>query len=340
MINKVNQRRRNTRKLLVVSSVLVLVSGLLAACSTNTANVQVAKQEAAAPTNSTDAAKNTAEQASVYPLTIKDELGHELTILSKPTKIFAPIMEDSLVTLGIKPTMQWSNGVSPQEYLQDQLGSVPQISFAGGLPSFEAVLDSQPELIILHNSYASESGAYEKYAKIAPTYVFKSATTDLNSSLRTLGKLLDESDKAEQAIKNYADKAASARTMLEGKIKGKKAAIIRFNAKGMFFMNSNYFSGYVLKHDLGFEQSDLVKDGALEVSLEILPELDADYIFLVNDGNQGDRYFNELRESEVWKNVPAVKNGHVFETSRDYWLSGGFIAHGKVIDDVVRFLQP
>ncbi|MFP3380978.1 ABC transporter substrate-binding protein, partial [Bacillus sp. SIMBA_069] len=87
---------------------------------------------------------------------------------------------------------------------------------------FEAVLDSQPELIILHNSYASESGAYEKYAKIAPTYVFKSATTDLNSSLRTLGKLLDESDKAEQAIKSYADKAASARTMLEGKIKGKK----------------------------------------------------------------------------------------------------------------------
>lgn len=51
MINKVNQRRRNTRKLLVVSSVLVLVSGLLAACSTNTANVQGAKQEAEVSTN-------------------------------------------------------------------------------------------------------------------------------------------------------------------------------------------------------------------------------------------------------------------------------------------------
>ncbi|GED67992.1 ferrichrome ABC transporter substrate-binding protein [Brevibacillus reuszeri] len=338
MMNMVNQRNRHARRSIVLS--LVLVVGLLAACGTDTGNVQSAKQEAAVPSNSTEVVKNATEKVNIYPLTIKDELGHELKIPSKPTKIFAPIMEDSLVTLGIKPTMQWSNGVNPQVYLQDQLGSVPQISFAGGLPSFEAVLDSQPELIILHNSYASESGAYEKYAKIAPTYVFKNATTDLNSSLRALGKLLDESDKAEQAIKSYADKAANARTKLEGKIKGKKAAIIRFNAKGMFFMNSNYFSGYVLKHDLGFEQSDLVKDGALEVSLEILPELDADYIFLINDGNQGDRYFNELRESEVWKNVPAVKNGHVFETSNDYWLSGGFIANGKVIDDVARFLQP
>lgn len=340
MTNRLNQRRRHVCKSVLLLFVLLLVAGLLAACGTDTAQVQSTKQEAAAQSETTKKATSPAETASAYPLTVKDELGHEVTIPSKPTKIFAPIMEDSMVTLGIKPTMQWSNGVSPQEYLQDQLSSVPQISFAGGKPSFEAILESQPELIILHNSYAAENGAYEQYAKIAPTYVFKSATTDLNSSLRTLGKLLDEPDKAEQAIKSYADKVAGAKTKLEGLVKGKKAAIIRFNAKGMFFMNSDYFSGYVLKHDLGFEQSSLVKGGAFEVSLEILPELDADYIFLVNDGNQGDRFFKELRESEVWKNVPAVKNGHVFETTNDYWLSGGFIAQGKVIDDVERFLAP
>ena len=41
-------------------------------------------------------------------------------------------MEDSLLALGIKPTMQWSNGVKPQLYLQDQLQGIPEISFASG----------------------------------------------------------------------------------------------------------------------------------------------------------------------------------------------------------------
>ncbi|MED3499150.1 ABC transporter substrate-binding protein [Brevibacillus agri] len=342
MINAGNKGRGRIRKPLALLSALLLVSGLLAACGTNAdaPEAQASKQETAAQNNAADAEKSKAEQASIYPLTVKDELGHEVTIPAKPTKVFAPVMEDSLLTLGIKPVRQWSNGVSPQEYLQDQLGSVPQISFAGGQPSFEAILESQPDLIILHNAYAAENGVYEQYAKIAPTYVFKSASTDLNSSIRELGKLLGEEDRAAQAIKDYADKVTKAKAKLEGITKGKKAAIIRFNAKGMFFMNSDYFSGYVLAHELGFEPSSLVKGGAFEVSLEILPELDADYIFLVNDGNQGDRFVKELKESEVWKNVPAVKNGRVFETSNDYWLSGGFIAQSKVMDDVVRFLQP
>lgn len=340
MIKRWSKRPSRAHKTMALLSTVLLVSGLLAACGTETAKPQDSKQQTAAESTPTDSAKGTAQTEVAYPLTVKDELGHELTIPAKPSKVFAPVMEDSLLSLGIKPAMQWSNGVSPQEYLQDQLGSVPQISFAGGTPSFEVILESQPDLIILHNSYSAENGAYEKYAKIAPTYVFKSASTDLNSSVRTLGKLLGVEDKAEQALKNYADKAADAKAKLAAKAEGKKAAIIRFNAKGMFFMNSDYFSGYVLAHDLGFEPSKLVKDGAFEVSMEILPQLDADYIFLVNDGNQGDAFLKELKDSAVWKNVPAVKSGHVFETSNDYWLSGGFIAQSKVIDDVVRFMQP
>lgn len=195
-----------------------------AACRMRYRNSQATGQQATdgSREHSDRFGKGTAQTEVAYPLTVKDELGHELTIPAKPGKVFAPVMEDSLLSLGIKPAMQWSNGVSPQEYLQDQLGSVPQISFAGGTPSFEVILESQPDLIILHNSYSAENGAYEKYAKIAPTYVFKSASTDLNSSVGTLGKLLGVEDKAEQALKNYADKAADAKAKLAAKAEGKK----------------------------------------------------------------------------------------------------------------------
>lgn len=280
------------------------------------------------------------DQAQVYPLTVTDELGHEVTIPSKPVRIFAPMMEDSLLVLGVKPVVQWSNGVEPQLYLQDQLGDVPQISFAGGMPSPEAIMALEPDLIILNNQAYAEKGGYEQLSKIAPTYVFENAATDLSSSIQILGELLDKSGEAEEALKEYNDKVASTREKLSTLVEGKKAAIIRFNAKGMFFMNNQYYSGYVMNHELGFEQSTLVKDGAFQVSLEILPELDADYIVLANDGNQGDAYLKELKKSSLWQTVPAVKAGHVYETNSDYWLSGGLIAQGKVIDDVVGFLAP
>ncbi len=77
-------------------------------------------------------------------------------------------------------------------------------------------------------------------------------------------------------------------------------------------MNDDYFGGYVLTHELGFEQSNLVKSGAFEVSLEILPELDADYIFLINDGNLGDEYLTELKESSIWQSTAAVKKQSSF----------------------------
>lgn len=311
-----------------ILAMLLFAIGILSACNDQSSN----KEEQAD-------SENTKEQ-SVYPLTIKDEVGNDVTLPDKPTKIFAPVMEDSLLAFGIKPIMQWSNGVKPQLYLQDQLQGVPEISFASGPPSAESIMANKPDLIILHNSFYVENGTYEKYAKIAPTYVFNNAASDLEGSIKILGQLLDEPDKAEQALQGYQEKVDAAKTKLASITEGKKVALIRFNAKGMFFMTDEYFSGYVLTHELGFEQSSYVKNGAFEVSLEILPELDADYIFLINDGNLGDEFINELKDSKIWQSTAAFKHNQVFETSEDYWLNGGIHAQGKVIEDVLEFLAP
>lgn len=322
-------------KFVYTLSAILFIAILLSACSSKTVDVE--DQSASTLEVSSD---NTVEKKDIYPLTLTDELGNELTIPSKPTKIFAPVMEDSLLALGVKPIVQWSNGVKPQLYLQDQLSDVPEISFAGGPPSVEAIMAYEPDLILLHNSHYAENGVYEKYAKIAPTYVFTNASSDLNTSIVTLGQLLNEPDKAAQALQNYQEKVDVAKTKLASITEGKKAALIRFNTKGMFFMGADYFGGYVLAHELGFEQSILVKNGAFEVSLEILPELDADYIFLINDGNLGDKYLKDLKESKIWQSVAAVKNSQVYEASGDYWLNGGIHAQGKVIEEVLEFLAP
>ncbi|WP_211093532.1 ABC transporter substrate-binding protein [Cohnella fermenti] len=326
---------------------LLILSSVLAACG-NDSNSESAVSPSASASGSAAAATSAApaesapasEEASAYPLTVTDELGHTITIPAKPERVFAPTMEDSLLALGVTPAIQWSNGVEPQNYLQDLLAGVPEISYGEGSPSFEAILEQEPDLIVLHNSYYADEGLYEQYSKIAPTYAFKSASEDLDGAIRTLGQLLGEEAKAEEAKQQYSARVEAAKTQLGSLSEGKRAAIIRFNAKGMFFMNSGYFSGYVLTHELGFGESNLVTEGAFEVSLEALPTLDADYIFLINDGHLGDAALKSLKISAVWNSLAAVKEGRVFETNADYWLSGGYIAQGKVVDDVVGFLTP
>lgn len=198
-------------------AVFLLTIGILSACNTQSSN----KEEQV----ETQASSESTKEQSVYPLTLKDEVGNEVTLPAKPTKIFAPVMEDSLLALGIKPTMQWSNGVKPQLYLQDQLQGIPEISFASGPPSAEAVMADKPDLIILHNSFYVENGTYEKYAKIAPTYVFNNAASDLEGSIKVLGQLLDETDKAEQALQDYQEKVDAAKTKLSSITVGKKNCV-------------------------------------------------------------------------------------------------------------------
>lgn len=335
--------------LLPASLGLLLAAALLSGCSSDTANygadsaapaaAAANAQPSAEPSAEPSAAAQTAETA--YPLTVTDELGHELTLEAAPQRIFAPYLEDSLVVLGVKPVAQWANNGQGQAYLQDKLAGVPLLDFNSGLPSPEVVMDLQPDLIVLHNANYAENGVYEQYSKIAPTYVFKQAAGDLDSSVTMLGELIGKQEAAAEGLAAYHRKVEEAQAALAPHMDGKKALIIRFNSRGMFLMGGVY-GGFVLADQLGIAKSDLVAaENSLELSLELLPEIDADYIFLANDtANSGETFYKELTESALWKSIPAVQAGHVYNVDDRYWLGGGIVAYSNVIDDVLEIIAP
>lgn len=341
--------RRNHRGSISLFIMLSLSLASLTACGepsnpsgqgeTNSTSIPpAAAAEAAGPDATTELNSQEGDRSDRI---VEDELGHSVTLPEKPARIFAPFMEDSLISLGVKPVAQWANGELVQDYLQDTLGEVPKADFSGGLPSPEALMALDVDLIILHTTAYAQNNVYEKYSKIAPTYVFKHASADLESSVTKLGDLLGKSTEAKQAMENYRKQVDEAKKQLSPVMSGKKAVIIRFNGKGVFLMGGQYFGGYVLSRELGFGQSKLVeKENSVKLSLELLPELDADYIFLVNDSGTGTARLKELTESSVWKTIPSVKNGHVYEVNGDYWLGSGLIAYSKMVKDVVEVLAP
>ncbi|CAH0117698.1 MULTISPECIES: ABC transporter substrate-binding protein [unclassified Paenibacillus] len=320
-----------------------MAGSLLTACGSNAQNHTVSPEQPVSVAAVSDSSANTkSKESGAVPSgerTVIDELGHEVIVPAAPKNIFAPNMEDSLLKLGVKPVAQWSNGNRGHEYLQEELKDVPKLDLSAGLPSPEVLMSYNPDLIILHTATYDKDGAYENYSKIAPTYVFKNASGDIEKSLVTLGELLGKSAEAEQALQAYREKVKEAKEKLEQAAGDKKVAIFRFAPRGVSLMGGNYLCGYVVHKDLGLGISKLVEnENSANVSLEILPELDADYIFMLNAYDMGNERMKEMTESPIWKSIPAVKKGRVVEVDNTYWLGSGLIAYEKIIDDTVRFL--
>lgn len=316
----------------------LLVAVLLTACGSASGSQATAPGDAApAQAPEGGAAGVDAYQERVFT----DELAHQVVISKPPVKIFAPYLEDALLSLGVKPVAQWSNGEQSHQYLQDELAGIPTLDFSGGPPSSEVLLSHDPDLIILHTANYAGNGVYENYAKIAPTYVFNNASGNMEQTLETLGKLLGKEREAEQALQAYRQKVEQAKAAIGQTVAGKKVAIIRFARKGVSLMGGNYFCGYVIQRHLGIAMTKLTEnENSLNVSMEILPELDADYIFVIDAYGQGAEKMKEMMESPIWKSIPAVKQGHVYEADDAYWLGSGLIAYGKIIDDVVKVVKP
>lgn len=344
MLNRRDARKKGLKIRITALLCCVLIGSLLAGCGSAKKEDGAAASEPQsakeATSNVAAAAAGAKNDAATEERIVTDELGHEIKLSSAPKRIFAPNMEDSLIKLGVKPVAQWFNGKKGHEYLQEELKDVPKLDLSAGLPSPEVLMSYNPDLIILHTeTYAKDAAIYESYAKIAPTYVFKNASGNIEKSLATIGDLLGKSTEADAALQAYRQKVTDAKEKLSKVVGNKKVAIIRFAPRGISLMGGKYLCGYVLHQDLGLGITKLVaNENSANLSLEVLPELDADYIFVINAYDQGSDRMKEMMDSPIWKSMPAAKQGHVYEVNNQYWLGSGLIAYEKIVDDTVRLL--
>lgn len=323
---------------------LLLLASLIAACGSSgggEANGKAATESSANNEKAKVQGEATTKPATEPPAEnrlFKDVIG-DVLVPANPQRIVAPYVEDALVSLGVKPAMQWSLGELVQEYLQPDLQEVPRLDFMGGV-NMEALLAVNPDLIVLYTKNLAADGGYEQFNKIAPTYAFDDATVDWKGTLRLLGEMLDKSDAAEQAIHNYEHKVEEAKEKLKSIVEGKTFAVIRVKPKEVLLMDGTYYSGPVLYGDLGLEPHPLVRELSWEfhqpLSLEMIPQLDADYLFLLVQGEAARDLAKEWTDSPIWQGLPAVQQGHVFEMDTSYWMASGAIANSMKIDDVLQ----
>lgn len=126
-------------------------------------------------------------------------------------------------------------------------------------------------------------------------------------------------DKAEKWLAEWDKKVAAAKTKIKKAVGDKTISIMQTNGKDIYVFGKDFGrGGSIIYKDLGLQATKLTKEKAIDqgpgytsISLEKLPDFAGDYIFAGPWQSGGDD--GGVFESSIWKNLNAVKNGHVYK---------------------------
>ncbi|MDX2766369.1 ABC transporter substrate-binding protein [Streptomyces europaeiscabiei] len=309
---------------------VVLGTGLLAACDDDS-------------TKASDTARAGADSAA-FPRTLETVMG-DVRIPAQPKKVV--VLDtgelDDVTLLGVDPV----GAVAPHfkteggfpTYLEGELGNTTDV---GPLlePNLEKIASLRPDLIL--SSKVRHEKVYDKLSAIAPTVFTETTGGVWKENLKVHAEALGLEDEAAAELKEYETRAEALGAAIEKKDGAMPTvSVVRFVAGPTRLYASNSYSGVVLD-DVGFQRpkSQISDDPAVtmkDVSPEEIDQADADLIFVTTADTPDKTQQKQVTSNPVWKDLPAVKDGKVFEVPDETWMSGiGVQAAEEMLADIAK----
>lgn len=176
----------------------------------------------------------------------------------------------------------------------------------------EKIIELEPDLIIGLSNIKN----IDKLNEIAPTVTYTWGKLDYLEQHIEIGKLLNKEKEAKAWVDDFQKRTAEAGEEIRAKI-GEDAtvSVMESYGKDLYVFGDNWARGTeILYQGMKLKMPEKVKKDALEsgyfmLSTEVIPDYAGDYMIL-SKYTDADTAF---QETESYKNIPAVKNGHVFE---------------------------
>lgn len=297
-------RLRSARHALM-GCAIALVAVLSASCST-------------AP----DASTGGSDETRVY----RSEAGDvEVPANPKRVAVMAHIYVGNLLQLGIKPIAvnEWVKG---NRFFSGMLDGVEVV--AGN--AVEKLVELEPDLIIA----LSTDENLKKYAEIAPTISYTYGKYSYLDQHLEIGKLVGKEREAKAWIDEWTKKTSEKAREIKSII-GDEATVSVFETfgKDLYVYGKNWGRGTeILYQAFGLKApekvvQDVFGPGYKVISMEVIPQYAGDYI-LVGRGTGTD---NAFMETDVWKNIPAVRNNRViFYEADSFWFNDPISLEGQL----------
>ncbi|MFC7148244.1 ABC transporter substrate-binding protein [Cohnella cellulosilytica] len=286
---------------------------VLSACgaANDKENAAPSASEAVSTPPASGSEESNASSTRIY----KDALGREVEIPVQPKRVVALWTVGEILALGEKPVGSTANLL--RFYSAEDQADI-EIVGEGVAGDYEKVLSLEPDLIIMYELAKPEE--LEQFGKIAPTVTTK-FFGDPYESLRSMADIMNKKDQAEQWINDYKVRVEEARKKTEAlKLQEQTALVIQFALKNVYMYKSDtfptVFDAYGLKvTDKQIELESQPNFQKESLSLEILPEFEADHLFVFINDDESRQVFEDMKKEVVWKNLTAVKKGQMYEIS-------------------------
>ncbi|OMF18855.1 hypothetical protein BK133_30335 [Paenibacillus sp. FSL H8-0548] len=318
---------------------LLLVGTACGAVNNKGESTTPVSEAPATSSNATDSAANPSSPSKI----VKSEKG-DISIPAEPKRVIglSVVYPEFLYALGVTPIAVQNYHEEFQSYLEQPFKDTKKMGIAK-IPNFESILDSEPDLIIAPAWWSDKD--YDQLSLIAPT-VLLPQRDDWRDELRDIGEVLGKQDAAEKVIEDLKIKEAKAKERLDELVKDETVLYLRIMAKSIVINGPNIDRGSFIHNQLGLKPVENFpqNESALSISLEVLPEYDADHIIVQLDDETNaelkDRY-EQILNSSLWKNMKAVKANHVYMVGGKEWFNLGMapLADSYAIDEVVAIFE-
>ncbi|MCQ4085542.1 ABC transporter substrate-binding protein [Saccharibacillus sp. JS10] len=305
--------KKSNTVLFMFALVLILV---LSACGQATSN-DAAPSSTTATTDETAAQPATEDNAATEGemVTYASDVG-DIQVPKNPQRIvdLTAFTTGYFVALDA-PVVGALTGAIHNKYIEKQLAAEGTTDL-GELPTAEPILSLKPDLII---AYKGTEGL-DQLSAIAPVVQLEYGKHNYKDLMIEMGKLTNREDAAKAWVEKWEAKIAELKPQMQEIVGDRTVSILNPYDKGLYVFGHNYGrGGEILYGEFGLKapekaQAEVIDSGTgfASISLELLPEYAGDIIFTSRwSGDDSDP--QKIYGNSIWKNLPAVKAGHVFQ---------------------------
>ena len=292
-------------------------------------------------TTTTESASDSSETITVEGLDANRE-ATQVEVPSNPQRVVVIDMAalDTLDALGVGSTVVGLPKNTQVDYLESYTTN-DALENVGSLkePDLEAIMSLSPDLIIMGGR---AQDFYGDLSKIAPTLflsndyevgVLESATKNIH----TLASIFGKEAEAKALTDSYQERLETLKPKAEG-----LTAVMGIVTNGGFNTLGDGSRGSFITKSVGFENlaADVDSTHGNESSLELLVELDPDYLFIIDRDSaiaaEGAKLAEEILDNELVHKTRAYQDGHIIYLNPAAWYltEGGATAMDKILSDV------
>jgi len=298
----------------VIMSLILLVT-VFSSCGTKPAESGASAPVSPSVESSPQVSPGSEAPEASWPRTITDAAGHEVTLEKQPERItllHSYYMEDFLV-LGTPPTacaignsLGQTEALSSSEmfapYLEGveikDLGSAKEINL-------EAILESDPDVIVTFSAQKGVNEAYDQLVQIAPV-ILLDYTAAWQDQLLGCAEIVGKETGAQSLIAEIETKISDAKIAAH-KYPDRTFALLRTDGKN--FITRSTAAYY---ETFGAAKPEGYPDKYETISLEAVAEMDPYYIVFQHNYEATAAFVESMEGFSVWQSHDAVKNGRIY----------------------------